>query len=63
MGVKNAKKSLFYRCLPIQSNFLGFSGAVEENTLTHVEVLLPFLSLIYGADLGRSQLVYLSETS
>ena len=41
--------------------FLVFShvGFVEENTW-HIEVLLLFLSLRYGADLGRSRLVYSS---
>ena len=34
------------------------TGTVEENTW-HFEVLLLFLSLRYGADLGRSRLVFL----
>ena len=40
-------------------NFLSFphAGTVEENT-SHFEVLLLFLSLRYGADLGRSRLVF-----
>ena len=33
------------------------AGTVEENTW-HFEVLLLFLSLRYGADLGRSRLVF-----
>ena len=47
---KNFKKNLIF--------FLVFShvGFVEENTW-HIEVLLLFLSLRYGADLGRSRLV------
>ena len=51
MDVKNPKK----RTNSVQ--LLGFSGTVEENTW-HLEVLLLFLSLIYGADLGRSRLVF-----
>ena len=38
--------------------FFPHAGTVEENTW-HFEVLLLFLSLRYGADLGRSQLVFL----
>ena len=48
---KNSKKSDF-------SNFFLTAGTVEENTW-HFEVLLLFLSLRYGADLGRSRLVYI----
>ena len=36
--------------------FFSNVGTVEKNTW-HFEVLLFFLSLIYGADLGRSLLV------
>ena len=36
-----------------------FSSTVKENTW-HLEVFLLFLSLGYGADLGRSRLVYLN---
>ena len=36
--------------------FFSHVGTVEENTW-HFEVLLLFLSLRYGADLGRSRLV------
>ena len=36
--------------------FLPHAGTVEENTC-HIEVLLLFLGLRYGADLGRSRLV------
>ena len=36
---------------------LGFLGTVEENTW-HFEILLLFLSLWYGADMGRSRLVF-----
>ena len=39
-------------------NFFPHSGTVEENTW-HFEVLLLFLSLRYGADLGRFRLVCL----
>ena len=46
-----------------QKNFLFFPhvGFVEENTW-HIEVLLLFLSLRYGADLGRSRLVFPAVT-
>ena len=37
--------------------FFPHAGTVEENTW-HFEVLLLFLSLRYGADLGRSRLVW-----
>ena len=37
--------------------FFPHAGTVEENTW-HFEVLLLFLSLGYGADLGRSRLVF-----
>ena len=37
--------------------FFPQAGTVEENTW-HIEVLLLFLSLRYGLDLGRSRLVY-----
>ena len=37
--------------------FFPHAGTVEENTW-HIEVLLLFLSLKYGADLGRSRLVF-----
>ena len=37
--------------------FFPHAGTVEENT-RHSEVLLLFLSLRYGADLGRSWLVF-----
>ena len=37
-------------------NFFPHAGTLEENTW-HFEVLLLFLSLWYGADLGRSRLV------
>ena len=46
---KNRKKTFFFQFSP-------HAGTVEENTL-HFEVLLLFLSLRYGADLGRSRLV------
>ena len=36
--------------------FFPHKGTVEENA-RHFEVLLLFLSLRYGADLGRSRLV------
>ena len=45
------------------SDFLKFfphAGTVEENTW-HFEVLLLFLSLRYGADLGRSRLVHIAN--
>ena len=38
-------------------NFFPHAGTVEENTL-NFEVLSLFLSLRYGADLGRSRLVF-----
>ena len=46
---KFQKKSDFFSIFPQ-------TGTVEENT-RHFEVLLLFLSLRYGADLGRSRLV------
>ena len=46
---KIQKKSDFFLIFP-------HAGTVEENTW-HFEVLLLFLSLRYGADLGRSRLV------
>ena len=47
---KNFKKNRIFLSFP-------HAGTVEENT-SHFEVLLLFLSLRYGADLGRSRLVY-----
>ena len=47
---KNSKKFEFFKIFP-------HAGTVEENTW-HFEVLLLFLSLRYGADLGRSRLVF-----
>ena len=41
--------------------FFPNAGIVEENTW-HFEVLLLFLSLRYGADLGRSRLVIKGRT-
>ena len=46
----NLKKIGFFSIVP-------HAGTVEENTW-HIEVLLLFLSLRFGADLGRSRLVY-----
>ena len=46
---KMQKKFGFFKIFP-------HAGTVEENTW-HFEVLLLFLSLRYGADLGRSRLV------
>ena len=48
---KKLKKSNFF------FQFYPHAGTVEENTW-HFEVLLLFLSLRYGADLGRSRLVW-----
>ena len=42
--------------------FFPHTGTVEENT-RHLEVLLLFLSLRYGADLGRSRLVLYGKNS
>ena len=50
---KISKKFDFFKFYPHE-------GTVEENT-RHFEVLLIFLSLRYGADLGRSQLVRYCE--
>ena len=52
---KNLKSSDFFPIFPQ-------AGTVEENTW-HFEVLLLFLSLRYGADLGRSRLVILNAIS
>ena len=47
------KNSGFFKIFP-------HAGTVEENTW-HFEVLLLFLSLRYGADLGRSRLVFSTD--
>ena len=52
---KNWKK--FVEKFQKKSDFFPHAGTVEENT-RHIEVLLLFLSLRYGADLGRFRLVY-----
>ena len=46
----------FRKKIRIFFQFFPHAGTVEENT-SHIEVLLLFLSLRYGADLGRSRLV------
>ena len=51
---KNSKKFGFFKIFP-------HAGTVEVNTW-HFEVLLLFLSLRYGADLGRSRLVHISTS-
>ena len=45
------------------SKFFPHAGTVEEENIRHIEVLLLFLSLRYGADLGRSRLVILVITA
>ena len=50
---KNSKKIQKIR---VFVQFFPHAGTVEEKTW-HIEVLLLFLSLRYGADLGRSRLV------
>ena len=55
-NLKNFKKNRnFFSIFPQ-------TGTVEENTW-HFEVLLLFLSLRYGADLGRSRLVKFLDCS
>ena len=54
-GFKKYQKNGFFFIFP-------HAGTVEENT-RHIEVLLLFLSLRYGADLGRSRLVVFCFTS
>ena len=51
---KIRKKEIFF--------IFPHAGTVEENT-RHFEVLLLFLSLRYGADLGRSRLLVFCFTS
>ena len=51
---KIRKKNNLKKILKLE--FFPQAGTVEENT-SHIEVLLLFLSLTYGADLGRSRLV------
>ena len=52
---KNLKNDFFFQFFP-------HAGTLEENTW-YFEVLLRFLSLGYGADLGKSRLVFISSIS
>ena len=54
-------KKLRKKCQKIRFFFQFFphTGTVEENTW-HIEVLLLYLSRRYGADLGRSRLVFIN---
>ena len=59
MNFKKSEKVPFQRASSIQ--LLGFSGTAAENTW-RFEVPVLILSLGYGADLGRSRLVFLVIT-